>query len=193
MFRYSRAIRILAIVLFASSLPIAFSQDEEPPETTDKKEADATNKSEGGLSADEFQQQFWKYLQKGPAAYDEWAPLPGKKADLVAGESPHGDLIRVWANKAARSNPDKMPSGSILIKENFNGESTLAAVTVMYRTTDYNPEGGDWYWIKYQPDGSVAKDSTEADAKALAGRVKSCIDCHADAAGGDFVFANDPK
>ena len=31
------------------------------------------------------------------------------------------------------------------------------AVTVMYRTKGYNPEGGDWYWAKYNPDGTIAQ------------------------------------
>jgi LPXTG-motif cell wall-anchored protein len=38
----------------------------------------------------------------------------------------------------------------------------------MYKVEGYNPEGGDWFWAKYQPDGSV-------DA---AGKVASCAGCH---------------
>jgi hypothetical protein len=61
----------------------------------------------------------------------------------------------------------------------------------MYKTNGYNPKAGDWYWVKYNPDGSVASKSTDAGDVMLSGRVNGCINCHGDADGGDFVFFND--
>lgn len=165
------------------------NKDAEPPKDNAVDPAEKKPAKEGGLSAEQFQQQFWKYLQKGPAAYDEWAPLPGKKAELTVGKSPHGALVRTFANRLARSNPAKMPSGAILIKENYDDQRTLTAVTVMYRTSGYDAAAGDWFWIKYLPDGSVAKND---NGLAIAGKVKSCSECHAGAKDDDFVFSNDP-
>jgi len=55
----------------------------------------------------------------------------------------------------------------------------------------FNGTGGDWYWVKYNADGSVAKTDKEAGSTKIAGKVGKCIDCHADAKGNDFVFFND--
>jgi hypothetical protein len=62
-------------------------------------------------------------------------------------------------------------------------DKTLAAVTVMYKKAGYNPEAGDFFWLKYTPDGNI-----EAEGKA-----PMCIACHRAAQGGDFLFTNDKK
>ena len=97
----------------------------------------------------------------------------------------------MFLNRKAAGNPSSLPDGSIVIKENYSPEQALAAITVMYKTAGYNAESGDWYWVKYNPDGTVASKSTDSGSVRLAGRVKGCIDCHSDADGGDFVFFND--
>ena len=71
-------------------------------------------------------------------------------------------------------------------------ESTLAAVTVMKKVDGYSPQAGDWFWVKYSPDGSIDKNP---DGVPLAGRValganEGCIACHSGAGGGDYVFKN---
>jgi hypothetical protein len=63
----------------------------------------------------------------------------------------------------------------------------LMAVTVMYRAKGYDPEHNDWYYAKYNPNGTVAM---KGDMK-LVGKPKGCIACHAGADGNDFTFAND--
>ena len=65
------------------------------------------------------------------------------------------------------------------------------AVTVMYKTPNYNPDAGDWYWVKYLADGKVDQKATPMGNIRLAGKPKGCIECHADAAGGDYAFFND--
>ena len=41
-----------------------------------------------------------------------------------------------------------MPNGAIVLKENYTPEENLAATTVMYKKTGYNPDHNDWYWLK---------------------------------------------
>jgi len=132
-----------------------------------------------------FEDRFWNYLQQ--ANYENWAPLPGTATDFYPGQSPHGAFLKVYANRGAAGNPDKLPTGSIIIKENYNEQKQLGAITVMYRGKGYDREHNDWYWVKYNPDGSVA----QKNGNRLAGRVKGCADCHSGAGGGDFVFLND--
>jgi len=61
----------------------------------------------------------------------------------------------------------------------------------MYRSKGYDPDNNDWYYVKYQPDGTVAMTPPEKGNQPIQGRFQSCIECHSSADGGDFVFAND--
>ena len=131
-------------------------------------------------------------MTKSTSAYKKWGAFPGKTTDIYEGQSPHGAYLRVYANKAARSNPQRPPHGAILVKENYGKDKeTLMAVTVMYRTNGYDPKHNDWYWIKYMPNGEVAKTPADKGSKPIAGRFMSCINCHEGSDGNDLMFVND--
>jgi len=139
-----------------------------------------------------FETQFWDYLQE--VQYKNWAPVPGQSGDSYPGESPHGAFLKMYLNRTAAGDMKNLPHGSILIKENYGKDKkTLMAVTVMYRYKGYNPEGRDWYWLKYNPDGTVAKAPPKMGSMPLKGKVKGCIMCHDGADGKDFAFVNDQK
>jgi hypothetical protein len=113
---------------------------------------------------------------------------------LQKGKSPHGDFTRSYLNKTAASAPDKPPEGAIIVTENYAGDQkTLTDITVMYRSKGSDPKHNDWYWLKYRPDGSIARTSEKEGKKAIAGKVESCIDCHSRAGGADYVYSNDEK
>jgi hypothetical protein len=133
-----------------------------------------------------FEQRLWDYLRA--SHYENWGPLPGKTADFYPGQSPHGDFLKLYVNRAAAANPQNIPPGSIVIKENYGTDrKTLMAITVMYRSQGFDPQHGDWYWVKYEPGGRVAR----MNGMPVAGKVTMCADCHSGTQGGDFVFAND--
>lgn len=137
-------------------------------------------------AAEPFEVRFWNWLQS--VQYRNWSPLPGQTAGAIPGESPHGAQLKIYVNRTAAADPQKLPEGSVLVKESYSQDGgTLMAVTVMYRSKGYDPEHGDWYWAKYEPDGRVSR----IEGMAVAGRVQMCADCHSSAAGGDFAFAND--
>ena len=98
----------------------------------------------------------------------------------------------MYLNRKAAGNPGELPDGSNIIKENYAADGeTLAAITIMYRSKGYNPVSGDWYWAKYNPDGTVAMRPTEQAPIRLAGKPNGCTECHGGADSGDFVFFND--
>jgi len=141
----------------------------------------------------EFSQSFWKHLKKQDSPYTKWGSLPGKTG-MREGADPHGAFIQTFANKTATDRPDTLPYGAILVAENYDtDQKTLKDITVMYRSKGADPKHGDWYWLKYLPDGSVARTSDKEGKKPIAGVVASCIDCHSKAAGRDLVFSNDPE
>ena len=114
-----------------------------------------------------------------------WPLFPGTSR-FLPGNSPHGALLITYVNDTARTAltrrtgpfpPGPLPVGSIIVKENYTADRTLDAVTVMYKSTGYNPEHGDWYWLKRAANGNV-------DAE---GRVVGCQNCHS-AAARDYVL-----
>lgn len=133
-----------------------------------------------------FEDRFWNYLQQ--AQYRNWAPLPGVSGDAYDGNSPHGNKVKLYANRTAAAGEGQLPVGSIMIKENFDSTGTqLMAVTVMYRAKGFAPDAGDWHWTKYEANGTVSA----MEGMRVTGKVGMCIDCHRSAGGDDFVFAND--
>lgn len=102
---------------------------------------------------------------------------------IQKGASPHGKFVATYINDIAHENQTAPPNGSILVKENYRSDdpSTLDSYTVMKRIAGYDPDNDDWFWARYQKDGSVTH----------SGRVEMCIGCHFDARGDEFVFLND--
>jgi hypothetical protein len=117
--------------------------------------------------------------------YQKWEHWPGYTG-IYPGKSPHGKYLKLFANpialKAAREGKP-MPEGAILVKENYGeDQKTLMAVTPMYRVKGYNPEGGDWFWVKYGANGEIL----------AAGKPKGCVSCHAAVKDKDWIFSQ-PK
>lgn len=124
----------------------------------------------------------------------------GTEATPVESGAPHGDVVEVLQGEI-----DGM---KVIVKRNYGGEGVgveavaadraafLVAVTVMAkREAGYDPENGDWFWVKYKADGSI---ETNPRGVALAGRVakgmdKGCIACHQGAADNDLVFTAEDK
>jgi hypothetical protein len=75
-----------------------------------------------------------------------------------------------------------------------NPEKYLKVVSPMVqREADYDPENKNWFWAKYNADGSLSKNKKGV---ALAGRVAKgmdtgCIACHKSANDDDLYFSND--
>ena len=124
----------------------------------------------------------WAYLE-GQDYQANWALWPGT-SELYEGTRPHGALLTTYANDVAMDalgdgDASDLGEHAVIVKENHMPDSTLAAVTVMYKVAGYNPEHQDWWFTKY----NVPADSVEA-----VGRVPTCGSCHQSAEGGDYVF-----
>lgn len=137
-----------------------------------------------------YEQKLWEWLVR--AQYKNWGPAPGQAEGTYPGKSPHGAFLKMYLNRTALGDSKGLPHGSVIIKENYGQDAkTLAAITVMYRAKGYNPKNFDWYWVKYNADGSVARTPADKGNMKIAGKFTGCIDCHAGAAGNDYAFFND--
>jgi hypothetical protein len=125
---------------------------------------------------------LWNYITK-VSPYQNWSFWPDHQG-MQDGRAPHGPQHKVYVNdKALASNAPPLQFGAIQVKENFNMAGELKAITVMYKIKDYNPADGDWFWVKYSPQGEAAK----------AGKPAGCIGCHGTRANNDFVIVHDFK
>jgi hypothetical protein len=116
--------------------------------------------------------------------YTRWKSLSGDK-EFQAGTKPHGPFVVIYLNDAAfRSlgQGKEMARGSICVIENYNEEKVLTGFGVMHKVPGFNPDGGNWYWMRSTRDGKIE----------FFGRVEACIDCHRKAKT-DFMFLGDKK
>lgn len=125
--------------------------------------------------------------------YTAWSSWPADRwsdfADYLVGVGPHGATVRIFVNDVAleaigsEEFSGVLPYGSIIVKESFMGTvdepGDAAALTVMYKLGGFNPEGGDWFWLKTPGDGSTI----EAEGVA-----EGCIGCHAQEGSADFML-----
>lgn len=114
--------------------------------------------------------------------YKRWLLWPGK-GKLYSGTEPHGVLLTTYVtadvSRIIEKNRGMMLDDSIIVKENYNSDKELMALTVMQKIKGYDPEHNDWFWAKYSPDGTVE----------AAGKVESCINCHEQRESVDYLFS----
>ncbi len=182
----------LPLLIFAV-LGAAACQPEAPAERPDAASAESAARSAAGQIQADYPgpdpggAAVWTHLQSEDYRAN-WSLWPGR-GELYEGKEPHGTLLTTYVNDAAlgavEEKAGRMPPGAIIVKENHTPEEALASVTVMYKAPGFNPDHNDWFFAKYQPDGSVAE---TPDGKPQAGRVPGCQACHAARKTNDYLF-----
>ena len=147
----------------------------------------------GGPDDVKYSQALWKALTK--------AHMVGSHAIMSTpykGQAPHGAVLDAIDGTVKV----KGTTGAVIVKRNYGGPGVskqavannpskyLKAITVMFKRKGYDPEDKDWFWVKYNPDGSLAKNpkGMQLAGKVAKGKPKGCIACHKAAPGGDFVY-----
>jgi cytochrome c553 len=125
------------------------------------------------------------YQEWGSWTPDRWTDF----GDYLQSGEPHGNTVRIFVNDVARDAiaaedfDGTLPPGSLIVKENYMGApeepGDLAALTVMYKVEDFNPDANDWFWLKAPGDGSAV------DAE---GAVEGCINCHGQEGNADYLL-----
>ena len=172
----------LSILLLMCGVAVAFSQ-QAGSGSSRSDPARATRPQ----TPEEFYDTFWRYLVKKDAAYNTWKALDHEPPKEEV-ENPHGSVSRTYANEVAAKDPENLPAGSILVREDYDDKRKRQSISVLYRVKDYDKEHANWYYLRFTETGAVMKGQ---DIKPLAGKVASCIACHAKADGKDYAFSND--
>ena len=112
---------------------------------------------------------------------DTWATAPGK-GELYPGQAPHGARLTAYLNQAAMTGLEEqagaLPDGAIIVLENRDADQRLQSISVMEKRDGFAPTLNDWYYASYDETGAVQN----------AGRVESCIRCHAAVRSNDYIF-----
>ncbi len=150
----------------------------------------------GGPDDVKYAGTLWKALKK--------ANLAGANAIMSTpykGQAPHGAFLDTIEGTVKV----KGTTGAVIVKRNYGGQGVskqavannpgkfLKAVTVMFKRKGYDADDKDWFWVKYNPDGTLAKNpkGMMLAGKVAKGKPKGCIACHKAASGGDFVYNHD--
>ncbi len=172
---YRSSVAVFALPLALAVLGCGGESRETPP-VTDTAMAAASTRT---AAPDTTAERLWAYLES--ADYKTWPMWPGKTAHY-AGTEPHGALLTTYVNTLAldaiTNGAGMMPVGTILVKENYMPDSTLAAVTVLYKSAGYDGAHHDWFWMKRLANGTVE----------ASGRVAMCISCHGGKEGNDYIM-----
>ncbi|MCB9780912.1 MAG: cytochrome P460 family protein [Alphaproteobacteria bacterium] len=114
--------------------------------------------------------------------YEGWSQTADWIGIQPSVDGTHGDYVQIWANTTAYGTitgggGGDMPDGAVLVKEGYDDEtgSTLTGITVMKKVDGFDADNGDWFWAKYQADGTIE----------LYGSVSGCSGCHS--SGQDYV------
>lgn len=181
-------IRILAIVVAAAfGIAACGQQPDKPAEGSMESSADDVLGQTVISLPDTTGASLWSFLQRSnyQAAWPKW---PNKPA-FYTGQEPHGMLLTTYVNQlalgAANTKAGFMPGGAIIVKENYTPDSTMAAITVMYKVDGYNPDHNDWFFAKFLPTGEL---DAGPNGMALEGRVADCQSCHAQQKDNDYLY-----
>lgn len=123
--------------------------------------------------------ELWQYIAVH-SSYTSWAFWQDHKG-LQKGAAPHTPQHRVFVNDTGLSS-EKQPLnfGTIMVKENLDNDSRLKSLSVMYKIKGYNPVAGDWFWVRYSPEGKVER----------SGKMQGCIGCHSTVKDNDYLFSH---
>jgi hypothetical protein len=150
-------------------------------------------KKEQSKAPEEIAADLWK-LMKTENYKDRWQMWPGKEP-LYKGSDPHGALLTTYINsigyEAVVKREKELPAGTIIAMENYMEDKTPEAIAVMYNLVPFDPGYGNWFWVKFAPDGKPMKMERDGETITLAGKVTECIECHsASSSGTQYIMTN---
>lgn len=125
---------------------------------------------------------IWQYITE-TSPYQKWEEWPDHQG-IQKGRAPHGVKHRVFVNDIAQRDNNPMAYGSLIVKENYDADENLKAITLMFKVKGYSRATHDWYFAKYTPAGRPGPFGDSA---------MGCFGCHTVRAGNDYIYTHKIK
>jgi hypothetical protein len=116
---------------------------------------------------------------------------------------PHGHFVEAIDGRISVAGRDDI----VIVKKNFgktkqetrqqiadDPDQFMTSITVMFkREAGYDSDNKNWFWAKYNPDGTLQKNpkGMQLAGRVAKGKDKGCIACHTAAPGADYVYIHD--
>ena len=173
-----RVVSLLALLAGTGVAASAWAQQQPPPF--------------GGPEDVGYADSLWRALAEAHLIGDD--PI---RTMPYEGTEPHGAILEYLEQALAVEGQ----VGLSIVKKNYRGEDLardevlrnpnehLESITVMFRREEgYDSDNRNWFWAKYNPDGSL---QAAPQGMQLAGAVVGCIECHSAVPGEDYVYSYD--
>jgi len=132
------------------------------------------------LSSEISGERLWERISVD-SDYSDYSFWPAHEG-INPGQAPHGVNHRIYINRDLKESlPIEnriAPFGTIIVKENMNVDLKVVKITVMAKVDGFNPDGGNWFWAAYSPEGEVQAEGTP----------KGCVTCHEGMKRNDYVI-----
>jgi hypothetical protein len=130
-------------------------------------------------------QALWVHISNEETPYQDWSLWPGTGEYTEA--TTHASYVTTYVNEIAKEaileKRGTLPDGAIIVKENYKGDKTMAAIAVMKKVKGLDPEINDWYFAKYKPNGEVDKEE----------KISKCTNCHGAVRENDYIYTGKLK
>lgn len=148
----------------------------------------------GGTLDVTFAKELWTAMQQ--------ASLVGSNAienEPYIGMHPHGAILESSIDTITVNDT----TNTVVTKRSYRGDGVsieavsadraafLEDITVMFKREDgYDTTNQNWFWAKYNADGSLAAtpNGVQLAGRIAKGKPKGCIACHRKAEGNDYLF-----
>lgn len=106
--------------------------------------------------------------------WESWTEIDPWTGIQVSSDGTHGSHVKITFNELAADawGDDVLPYGSISVKRGYDSADEADArgfLTVMKKIEGYNPDQGDWFWLRVGIEGTLG---TEVGESAF------CASCH---------------
>lgn len=167
-------------LVMATLTALGLSACAQPARVSNKKDV----KPYGGFAALTYAEKLWDLM-----AAEKLVGPKMIRTTPYQGQAPHGAVLEVLDTKMEIEGYSGWlvvlrgyePKGLTVDDVIADPHASLANYYVMFqRKNGFDPQNSNWFWVKYNPDGTIVEDATRIP---LAGRIakgtdKGCIACH---------------
>lgn len=106
----------------------------------------------------EIATELWNLIQT--EEYQHWKEVPSHGL-ITSNDGKTKTNLKTYANdlayQAMQNKARSLPPGSIMVKERYDDQDQLQAISAMINLGGNDPKDINWFWAQYSPDGKPLK------------------------------------